>query len=502
MGRIREYQSQSEIQGPVAAPGRKADPSSSSGKGLEDLGRGLETLGDALYKRQARDETTAVKVQATTAYDDLSNSFKSKLSQLGPGTDPNSDEYKNLMSDYDNEINDAYSKIGQNLETGDAKDYFQETFASHRSSLLKDAFHEKAQTVAESTAVAFQGSLDKDSASLIDNPSDFHQRRSDQVNWVHKQVQIGAIDPVAGAKLTEKIDGQLGAAAMTGLVRQSPDSAEKSLKSGAWDGILDGSQKEHFYNQIEVERRAKDAQVKDLQRKQDDAKAEKQDQNFNSLLEGIISKQVTPLDVARADIPNSNKLTLIHEIDKRSKATTNDFDQTNPERMKDVFDRVVALPDGDPNKITDQSALLEEYRKGGISTSDFKRLRDELAKGKTDQGKLENKMKSAALTMGKQTIFGGGTLKDPEAPAHYLGFQQAYWDAYANGIKAGKSPHELTSPDFVQQVLRPFVRTPQQKLQSKVSQQKQFQQKLPGNAPQDKMKYMNDILKKKGLFGG
>jgi hypothetical protein len=496
MGRIREYQSQTEVQGPVSAPGRRADPAGMNiGQGLEDMGKGMQDLGNAMYKRQARDEMTAVKVNAGSALEQLQTSFKSKLANLAPGTDPNSDEYKNLMSDYDNEINNTFSEIGQNLTTSDAKDYFNELHASSRMSLMKDAFHDKAQVVAETNGVAFQNGLSADSAFLMDNPQAFETKRANNVSWIAKQVKIGAIDPAAGAKLTAKIDETLGQSAIRGLMRQSPDAAEQSLTGGHWDGIIDGQTKHTLLTEIKTERRAQKYDVIDRERKIEKAKKETQESNYDALIAKFVDGTLSPSEIARANIDPDKKLPFISKFhDDRG---LNGAMASNPEKVKNLWDRTLA-PDEDPSKITSLDQLDAEYRNGGVSPQDYQKLRAEVRKAGTEDGKHENEIKKSAVNMLDSMVENGAGPKDPKAAEMKLRARREYWNQYEAGIKAGKSVTELTDPDFIKKVGQPFVRPPQVKFQDKVIQHKKFIEKTTGQKPSDVTRNLNEMLRKAG----
>lgn len=508
MGKIREYTPQADVQGPVAAPGRRADPAGMNiGQGLEDLGKGIQTLGtglnaadEARRKSQTKDELLALKQSTGPALEKLQQSFQKRMAEAGPNTDINSDSYKNMMSDYQTEIDNTFSELGQNIQTKEGQDYFKEVSAGYRDHLMRNAFHEKAVAVGDATGVAFNNQLKLDSAGVMNDPTSFDVRRNAQVSWIAKQIKNGSLDVGAGSKLTEKVDMELAQGAVRGMAKLNPDAAEKSLNDGHWDQFLGGDAKAGLLREINTERRAQKADVLDRERKNKEAVKAAQDATQNDLISKFVDGSLAAKDVANANIDPDKKMALINKIEAAAK-NPQILNQTRHEVYNSLYDRIAVMDDSNPAKITDQAQIDAEFYAHRISGPDHQRLTAILNKSKTEEGKQENATKAAAMQSVKETIYRGAGPKDPIAPQAYYRFQSEFQKYYDGGIKAGKSPSELLDPKNIEAIARPFIPAPKQRLEAKAVQASKFKERVikqtGGSSPADRLKAMREFLQKR-----
>lgn len=127
------------------------------------------------------------------------------------------------------------------------------------------------------------------------------------------------------------------------------------------------------------------------------------------------------------------------------------------------------LPDGDPNRLTDQSQLYGHVGPNGdLTLSGFDRLTQELAGKRTVDGAAEGEMKKQFLANAKQQLSGQDPLlhiRDPKGEELYLKFMGQFFPAYDKAKAEGKSPAALLnpdSPDYLGKAIAGFRRAPAQ----------------------------------------
>lgn len=116
--------------------------------------------------------------------------------------------------------------------------------------------------------------------------------------------------------------------------------------------------------------------------------------------------------------------------------------------FNDLFNKVHA-PQGDPNRITDPTALYGYVGKG-LTVSGLKELEGEITARRTPDGEAEAAMKTQFFKNAKAQISGtdeGLHLKDPKGDELYLRFMAQALPAYEAGKKKGLTPTQMLSPD-------------------------------------------------------
>jgi hypothetical protein len=114
---------------------------------------------------------------------------------------------------------------------------------------------------------------------------------------------------------------------------------------------------------------------------------------------------------------------------------------------------------GDPSRITDPSQLWGRVGPtGDLTVAGVDKLTAEMNGKKTPEGEADAKMKAGALAYAKNEIsfekdFGTFKIRDPKGEGIFgTGFTPAFYKAYDDGLKAGKTPYQMLSkdsPDFI-----------------------------------------------------
>lgn len=163
---------------------------------------------------------------------------------------------------------------------------------------------------------------------------------------------------------------------------------------------------------------------------------------------------------------------VAHEVATRlltENARTNGGDaKTYGPAFSSVFNRIHA-PDGDPNRITDQTQLYSMVgQPGGLTMSGLEKARQEISGKNTPDGEAESKMREQFFRNAHGALTGtndGLGLKDPKGEELYLRFMAAAFPAIESAKSVGKSPAQIydpSSPDYVGKLIQGMKRSPAQ----------------------------------------
>ncbi|MDB5405405.1 MAG: hypothetical protein JWL84_317 [Rhodospirillales bacterium] len=209
-----------------------------------------------------------------------------------------------------------------------------------------------------------------------------------------------------------------------------------------------------------------------------------QEQAANGYVSSIIKGQTDGLGSKLADDPtltSEQKKSISEMLDSHLRSGLGHDVQTYGPGFYQAYQAVHAA-DGDPNKLTDPSALYKmatpQLDVNGVmqppqlTVAGVDKLTAEIQGKRSPEGEAETRMRAGALAYAKhQLSFDGdyGFMKDQKGEdAFNVGFTPAFYQAYDAGRAAGKTPAQLLSkdsPDFiVDKVAAPYLRTPAQRL--------------------------------------
>jgi len=499
--KIIQYTQQSDVRNPIDQP-RVSAEALSTGRGLAALGQGIDDAIEGTQKYLAlkdqkaeQDEISQTNVKLSEANALFNKEWQETL-RTSDGSDP--DLSKNFIARYDEYMTEVYG----GLKTKGGKQYFQENNARLRAGLEKSSYSGQAELAGQKAKLDFSKALSFSSSALLDNPTGFQYAKEQQDGYIRGLVAAGRISELDGQALMLEKDRELATSAIRGTAKLNPALARKELESGAWDQYLDARSKEVLFGAVEREERSAEIDRERMQAAQEKAMKARQTEAYDQMMDKWVDGKLTARDVSDSILDPREQRVLINMIKREKKAPRTL--KSNPSKVAKMYERVVILPDGHPAKIANESQLDDLFMRGHISALDHKEARALLKKSQTEEGKLENKYKAAAMEMGKKMVYG----KSAREAEMYRGFQQSYEKAFAAGIRAGKSPEELSSPEFVAQVARPFKLSPQQKLQDKATRIVQTKKKVDeqeaaakknGEKPKTKFELMQEALRKRGL---
>lgn len=507
MGRIKEYSPQTQVRNaPEGVRARGQDLG--VGGGLEQLGQqisgvetGIQRTIDRVNAQQEQKEKSAASVAISQNQAEFTNAWQEKLKQPNPYSNPDEtdptkkfDEF--YVADFLAEYDEKAEKQLSAFKSEGAKQYFQENSAQLRAQLGERAIQSQSVLAGEKAKLDFTTSLSNSSSALVSDPKGFEFAQKQTQALVNSYVESGRLDAAKAQELLQQANKTLAVSALKGLARINPEQAQKELESTSWDAYIDGPTKDSLYGEVRTESRAKAAEEQRTKSLQKEAVREHQNQVQNEFLERLDKNELSHREVLDSPLEPAQKRVFLSALNRKVEAPNSL--KTNPAKFTQVFEAINA-PEGSPDRITTDEQLNDAFQRGGMSVENLTFLRKELHKGKTDEGKREQTIKSSATNMIKETIMRSAGPKDPQAPEMNYRAQQEYLKQYEAGIKAGKTPAELADPEFVKSVMKPFIRTPVQKLESKVKAHQKFKQKAGGDTKAKKMSKIDEILKKKGL---
>lgn len=206
-------------------------------------------------------------------------------------------------------------------------------------------------------------------------------------------------------------------------------------------------------------------QVRDSQRlalqKQQQEIEQKQTMNvmFDKLMDGKLSVD----DVRQSNLDYQGKEHMIEAINKGIRQEA----KTDPQVFQELFNRIHA-PESDPNRISDDNALLP-YMGKGLSFEDLNKLRNELHGKNTADGATVSDLKKNFFSMAKGQIDNSTFLSsDPIGKQKFYEFQQAALAYIDKKTRGGADTLDLFNPqskDYVGKLIGQFTRSPQQQMQ-------------------------------------
>jgi len=494
MPQIPVYDQSATPEGPLAPPGRRpSDGAQSIAAGLQSIGKGIADGGaayEAVQKANAQQDVGQAQTKLSNVYAKYANDWSDTIAKA----DPNDQNVaKNFIQKFDDETSDLDSDI----KTPEGQSFYDQNLSKLRSKLQDTAINGQSELHRVATMQNYTTSLDSSASALINDPTSFDAVKQLHDSALDQFVNSGALDRESALKLQTSGDTHLAQSAVRGWIQNSPEDAKALLDNGEYDKYLSGQMKHQLYGEVQSMENVKRVKQMQVQSDQDRAKRLAAESDYTKMLDLSTQNKLGVDDVLQSSMTGPQKRTFINSIQRGMQAPNSLV--TDPDKFHDLFNRITNVPDNDPTKITDPSQLDAEFNNGGLSYADLNHLRTELSAGKTDHGKQEQIQKNSALNMMKQTIYRSAGSQDSSAPEMYMRAQQAYNTAWENGIKNGKTPADLTNPDFVKSVMKPFVPTTQSKVQQQAQQYQALKKTIPGNKPQDVQSHIAEILKRKGL---
>jgi hypothetical protein len=455
MGRIKEYTSQTDVQGAANGP-RGVDASGDTGinGGLVKLGQAVSQTGEILARRAEQEEVSNINAQVADAKVKFTVDWQDRLQKGELNTDK-------FLQSYD----DYMSQVGENLGTRAGRFRFQEANAQMRSHFIETAAQGESKLAGERAVQNYMASASKLTSSLMADPSSFELAKNLHDQGIDDLVKTGGLPADAAFKYKVQGASKLAESAVRGWIDLDPAMGQKELESGRWDGLISGDVKHQLEGEVRqgfaaqaAEKAGQEAELKRL-------KAEQQNVTQNDFLAKMMEGKLTGKDILRSNLDpfgSGSKETFISML----KTNSDGKPRTDPGVFMETWRRV-HLPDGDPNKIVDENDLNAMVGKG-LSVPDLQMFRGEIQGKRTEAGGVEAQLKSQLVDMAKTKLVDANPMlgiKDAEGETQMLKFMAWFLPEYSAQRKAGKTPIQLLSPDspdYLGKHMNQFYKTPEQ----------------------------------------
>lgn len=272
-------------------------------------------------------------------------------------------------------------------------------------------------------------------------------------DYISKIFQTSA--PTSGAEQSLAFTQQQSATAEPSRAGTNPD----------WFNKLNWQQQFEIVHEAEQGVRAnqvRDSQTLALQKQQREAAQQKE---MNGMFDRIGAQQnpLTVAEVRQSGLDYQGKEHMLEAINK----VTRGENATDPAVFDQLFQRI-NLPAGDPNKLSDDRALLP-YLGNGVGFEDIQKLRGEMKGRNTPDGAALADLKKNFFSMAKGQIDTSTFISnDPIGKQKYYEFQQNVISTVDKAVRGGADPLELfnpTSKTYLGKLIPQYQRTPTQQMQ-------------------------------------
>lgn len=458
---VREYQPDAAVGGPFETRQARTLDTGNIGGALSRVGSAITDVGDLVHKRDVQSEISDISAKLAGAHADFTDNLDATLKDPNAANDPDLSE--KFMQNYDEQM----AQIGDSATTPEARQYFERGNAQLRAHFTVASLHGQSVVAGEKAVSDYATFKDKSSASLIKDPSSFETVSNLHSQMLDAMVQSGRLPSEKADELRSQGETDLAKSAVRGWIQLDPNYAKSQIDGGKWDDYFNGDQKFQMLKETEQGINAKRIEQDRQQKAQNDAIAQQQEATQNAFIARMYDKNnpLTADDVIKSNLDpfgSGSKEQML----KMLKASQDEKITTNPDVYLGLAKRI-GLPDGDPNKLVDQGALYDAFAKGQLTHGSLNELRQELSGSKTEEGQQlialrKGILKSASDALTKTNPVLG--IKDPEGDDRLQKFTSAFFNQYNAGVKAGKTPQQLLSPDspdYLGKIIRLYTPSPE-----------------------------------------
>lgn len=360
MPQINEYQPQVEAQGAVGGVTPNLEAVSLFGRGVEHIGEGVEVASDVIHKREAQQEKSEVFGQMAQARALWNTKLKQRLNDGSLNTDQ-----------FDQEYADYIKGIGQNLQTAEGKDFFNQSANRLGGTLMQNAITGQAQVAGQKAYDNTVQAINTYSSTLMQHPDQFGDVHDEVQTMINGNTDLNAVQK---RRLSETLLPELAKGAVRGWAMKDPGTDENGqthdnqakalLDNGVFDKYLNSDQKTQMYG---------------FAREQDNLRRISEDQNLANSHRQLELQGNTYMDkIANRvldgsyDVRELNNAPLTFQqkeyVQAKVKAQVKGEVTTDPIRYNQVAGKII-------NSVyTSRDQIAAEYNKGGLSPDDADKL--------------------------------------------------------------------------------------------------------------------------------
>lgn len=464
MPRIRQYNRQMGTSvGNVQQRGPDAFGAGQA-RAIQRAGQTMRQVGQQIYNFEEQKELSNLSANISKAQ----SRYSAEMAQLQKETDPRD---TSVLDEYAKRVEKDIDDLGQNLTSRGAKNYFRKAQAQMKGRLFNTIAQTKSELEGEAAVLNYTETANNLSASLINEPDALDFNAELHRESINNMVASGLISPNKAKALRMEGEKNLIKSSIRGWAKMAPSVAREKINSGIYDTQLGGDGKKQMLAEIDQAERAKELELQRRQKLAEEAKRRKQKEVQNEFLGRITKDDLTTEDILSSNLEafgSGSKDQFLKMLETKNTATP----KTNQVIMADLFRRI-NLPDGDPDKITDENELNQYVVNRQLTFTDLNKLRKEVNGYNTEEGKarraLRNQLFKVARTrMVKDDPVNG--LTDPEGEEkfnQYMAYVQIIEDRYREEGKPLEDLYNPQSKDYLGQYAQ--RQTPQEIIQTMTS---------------------------------
>lgn len=459
MPRIQGYERQVGAGGTINAPRLSADDITGGQQGVRALAEGVQNVGAMLYEKQEQREISDLTAKLAEAQASFSADWRNRLNTADPGDEE-------VASKFINDFDEYAQSLGEGATTVGAQKYFQNQTSNLKTHFTMTAMAGQAELAGVKAKDDYIKTVNSLSSSLLNDPSSFEVAKQTHGMGLEALVQSGRLPRSVAIQLQTQGEADLAKASVRGWIDLNPEDAKQQLTAGKWDTAFDADTKKQLFGEADQAIRGREAEQARLRAEQERIVKEQQEQTQNQFLEKMSKGTLSVKEVLKSNLDpfgSGSKEQFIQMF----KANADRPLKTDPRTFSELF-KQIHLPEGDPNKITDDAKLNQYVVDRKLTFEDLGRLRGEIQGKKTMQGQMESNLKSkfiASVTssitnsvpaMGKMDNIGDKKLYE---------FQFFVEQKIDQQRKAGKSLEPLfdpTSAEYLGQYVPQYQRSAQE----------------------------------------
>ncbi len=436
MPRIREYEQQYAAQGGMQ---EGLDPSVTAPvfRAVERIGQSVAGAGEMLEKAYSISQTSKASNELT----DLKLKYISRIKDdsLAGSID---------IDKVNEQFNEDITSLSNNYMDSNTRNYIQRSAGDLRESLSISMINTKAELTRVQILEDNQSWMDKQSALLIEDPTQYSYAISDFEN----KAATWGLSPKELEKMRTENFRRLGMAQAQGIVRNTPEGSLSSLRDSVMKkGSLFDNKGFSGEDKLKIEQLIKsEMYARESERARQKRLLEERDQSIQdaAMNEYLIDSGSGENKRSREELMRDprlspeKKMSLSNFLDSFGKRV----DKRNSNALINEAYKKMLLPDGDPSKIVSE-AMLKPYVES-LDHKDAQYLLNIFMKAKTPEEKANQKLKSVYFESARKQLGIDPLSKivDVKAEEQLASLQLAFESEYAKKVSEGISPRELLNP--------------------------------------------------------
>jgi len=428
--------------------------------GLSALGDAARVFGDVLQEQEEREAISfASRVSAAGA-----EHWSRRLPEAEGEAIEGATGFSKMIDD---EFEAWQSKALNEAPSSQARELAAERLQRLRTNTFQSAIDIEVRAGRTKRLVDFDQGMHALSVAAFNSP-DNSAKYLAQANGDIAAAAATWMPPQVASEWRSRAEAIITDGAIRGLIERDPETALSALQSGKFDAGLSATKKAGFERDARAFARNREREARvEAER----AKAEAQRLAQDNFLQRILDPNASPptqseiLDSALEPTGPGSKHTYSRMLDDRLNGRQQNV--TDPRKYRD---RVEAIADG---KITDATSLHGDIG-NGLSINDFERLKRQIEQSSNEVGRVDLKLKSRAIKLGKSLIsttsLMGGV--DPVGEQRLYAFEFELDEKLRAGEAKGLSFQSMLNPQSQDYVLGPLIekyrRSPAEQLRDQV----------------------------------